>query len=139
MTYDGGVVMIGSEWADWTRSPTSLGGKNTQRVHVLIQRDIDDHCARAKRAGAKIVMEPADQFYGHRTYVATDLEGHYWSFAQPVRNIWYRARSPAASTPCPSRLRIPPRADGERPGSGRCLQPATSDTSRYNRNGRARG
>lgn len=87
MTYDGGVVMIGSEWADWTRSPTSLGGKNTQRVHVRIQRNIDDHCARARRAGAKIVMEPADQFYGDRTYVATDLEGHYWTFAQPVRNI----------------------------------------------------
>ncbi|HET9388325.1 MAG TPA: VOC family protein [Steroidobacteraceae bacterium] len=87
MTYGGGVVMIGGEWADWTRSPTSLGGKNTQRVHVQIQRDIDDHCARAKRAGAKIVMEPADQFYGHRVYVATDLEGHYWTFAQPVRNI----------------------------------------------------
>ncbi len=32
-------------------------------------------------------MEPADQFYGDRTYVATDPEGHYWSFAQPVRTV----------------------------------------------------
>lgn len=87
MTYDGGVVMIGTEWADWTRSPASLGGKNTQRVHVRIQRGIDEHCAQARRAGAKIVLEPADQFYGDRTYVATDLEGHYWTFAQPVRSV----------------------------------------------------
>jgi uncharacterized glyoxalase superfamily protein PhnB len=87
MTHDGGVVKIGSEWADWTRSPASLGGKNTQRVHVLIDRGIDEHCARAREAGAKIVMELADQFYGDRSYIAADLEGHYWTFSQPVRNV----------------------------------------------------
>ncbi|MFZ0499794.1 MAG: VOC family protein [Steroidobacteraceae bacterium] len=87
MTYGDGIVMIGSEWADWTRSPASLGGKNTQRIHVRIERGIDEHCARARRAGAKIMMEPADQFYGHRTYIAADLEGHCWTFAQPVRDI----------------------------------------------------
>ena len=87
MTHEDGVVMIGSEWADWTRSPASLGGKNTQRVHVRIGRGIDEHCARARQAGARIVMEPADQFYGDRTYIAADLEGHYWSFAQPVRQV----------------------------------------------------
>ena len=87
MTFDGGVVMIGTEWADWTRSPISLGGMNTQRVHVRLQRGIDEHFARACRAGAKVVMKPADQFYGDRTYVVTDPEGHYWTFAQPVRNV----------------------------------------------------
>jgi uncharacterized glyoxalase superfamily protein PhnB len=87
MTYGDGVVMIGSEWADWTRSPASLGGKNTQRIHVRVARGIDEHCARARQAGARIVMEPADQFYGDRTYIAADLEGHHWSFAQPVRDI----------------------------------------------------
>jgi uncharacterized glyoxalase superfamily protein PhnB len=87
MTHGDGVVMIGTEWADWTRSPASLGGKNTQRVHVRIERAIDEHCARARRAGAKIVKEPEDQFYGDRTYIAADLEGHYWTFSQPVRNV----------------------------------------------------
>ena len=87
MTHDDGVVMIGGEWADWTRSPASLGGKNTQRVHVRIERGIDEHCARARQAGAKIVMEPADQFYGARTYTAADPEGHYWTFSQAVRNV----------------------------------------------------
>lgn len=87
MTYAGGVVMIGGEWADWTRSPASLGGKNTQRVHVGIEHGIDEHCARARQAGAKIVMEPADQFYGARSYIATDLEGHYWTFSQTVREV----------------------------------------------------
>ena len=87
MSHGDGVVMIGGEWADWTRSPSSLGGKNTQRVHVRIEHGIDEHCARARQAGAKVVMEPADQFYGDRTYIATDLEGHYWTFSQPVRTV----------------------------------------------------
>jgi len=87
MTHDDGVVMIGSEWADWTRSPASLGGKNTQRIHVRIERGIDEHCARARQAGAKIVMELADQFYGDRTYIAADPEGHHCSFSQPVRKV----------------------------------------------------
>lgn len=87
MSHHGGVVMIGSEWTDWTRSPVSLGGKNTQRVHVRIDHGIDEHCARARKAGAIIVMEPADQFYGDRTYIAADPEGHHWSFWQPVRQV----------------------------------------------------
>jgi uncharacterized glyoxalase superfamily protein PhnB len=87
MMYGDGVVMIGSEWADWTRSPASLGGKNTQRVHVRVDSDIDEHCARSRRAGATIVKEPEDQFYGDRTYIAADLEGHYWTFWRPVRNV----------------------------------------------------
>lgn len=87
MTYGDGIVMIGGEWKDWTRSPASLGGKNTQRVHVGIEHGIDEHCDRARQAGAKIVMEPADQFYGARSYIATDLEGHYWTFSQTVRQV----------------------------------------------------
>jgi len=87
MTYSDGVVMIGTEWADWTRSPASMGGKNTQRVHVRIDRGIDEHCARARQAGAKIVKEPEDQFYGDRSYIAADLEGHYWTFSQHVRDV----------------------------------------------------
>src|SRR5580700_3276372 len=87
MTHGDGVVMIGTEWADWTRSLASQGGKNTQRVHVRIERGIDEHCARARRAGATIVKEPDDQFYGDRTYIAANLEGHYWTFAQPVRDV----------------------------------------------------
>ena len=87
MTYGDGVVMIGSEWEDWTRSPASLDGKNTQRVHVRVNKGIDEHFARACKAGANVVMEPADQFYGDRSYVVTDPEGHYWTFAQTVKEI----------------------------------------------------
>ena len=39
------------------------------------------------KAGANVVMEPADQFYGERTYRAIDPEGHVWNFAQPVAEL----------------------------------------------------
>lgn len=89
MAWGDGVVMIGGPWPgwDWLCSPKSAGGRNTQRVHVRVDRDIDGHCERARKAGAKIVKEPADQFYGDRSYVAEDLEGHHWTFAQPVREV----------------------------------------------------
>ena len=87
MTHDDGVIMVGNEWTDWAKSPASLGGKNTQRIHVRIQSGIDEHCARARAAGAKITLEPTTQFYGDRTYAAQDHEGHHWTFAQPVRQV----------------------------------------------------
>jgi hypothetical protein len=52
------LSMIATEWADWTRGPASLGRKNTQRVHVRIESDIDAHCERSRRADAKIAKEP---------------------------------------------------------------------------------
>jgi uncharacterized glyoxalase superfamily protein PhnB len=87
MGHGDGIVMIGNEWADWARSPASLGGKNTQRIHVRLENGIDAHCERARQAGATIAMEPADQFYGERSYMAVDLEGHHWTFSQPIRHV----------------------------------------------------
>jgi len=87
MTHDEGVIMVGSEFATWTQSPLAVGGANTQRVHVRLRSGIDEHCARARQAGAKIAMEPADQFYGDRSYMAVDLEGHHWTFSQAVKQV----------------------------------------------------
>ena len=90
-----GRIMIGSDWAEWTRSPASIDGANTQSVHVQLPTGIDEHCVRAREAGAAIVAEPQDQFYGDRTYRAADPEGHVWSFAMHVRDVT-RAEAEAA-------------------------------------------
>ncbi len=79
-----GVIMVGSEWDDDHRSPASLGGKNTQSVHIQIETDIDAHCLRAKAAGAEVFAEPETQFYGDRTYRCRDPEGHIWTVGQTV-------------------------------------------------------
>lgn len=55
--------------------------------------DSDAHCARARAAGAVIVREPTNQFYGVREYTARDSEGHEWFFSTPLPG---RAATPPA-------------------------------------------
>ena len=78
-----GVVMMGRPGADY-RNPKHLGHV-TQGLYVYVD-DVDAHFRRAKEAGAKILAEPADQFYGDRRYTAEDPEGHRF-FAQHVRDV----------------------------------------------------
>ncbi len=85
MRFGDAAVMVGHEWSADHQSPASLGGRNTQTVHIHINSDIDAHCERARRAGAEIIEEPEDQFYGDRAYRCRDLEGHIWSIGQAVR------------------------------------------------------
>lgn len=87
MRFGDAVVMIGNEWSADHKSPKSIGGKNTQTVHIQITTDIDAHCERARAAGAEILMEPATQFYGDRTYRCRDPEGHIWTVAQTVEAV----------------------------------------------------
>jgi uncharacterized glyoxalase superfamily protein PhnB len=82
-----GRIMVGSEWSEDHRSPRSVGGKNTQTVHVQLDEDIDAHCERARAAGAQIIAEPETQFYGDRTYRCRDPEGHIWTLSQPVAQV----------------------------------------------------
>lgn len=84
LTFGDGSVMVGGEWSADHNSPASIGGKNTQSVHIQIDTDLDAHCERARAAGAEIVAEPALQFYGDKTYRCRDPEGHIWSVAQTV-------------------------------------------------------
>lgn len=85
LRYADGLIMVGSEWNEDTKSPASIGRKCTQTVHIHLTENIDAHCERARKAGAEILQEPATQFYGDRTYRARDPEGHIWTFGQTVK------------------------------------------------------
>jgi uncharacterized glyoxalase superfamily protein PhnB len=96
MRFGDAVVMVGSEWSADHKSPKSIGGKNTQTVHIQIDSDVDAHCERARAAGGEILMEPATQFYGDRTYRCRDPEGHIWTVGQMVKAVT-REEAEAAS------------------------------------------
>jgi uncharacterized glyoxalase superfamily protein PhnB len=85
MRFGDGLIYVGREWDELHRSPAGLNGVNTQSIHVQLESGIDEHYARAKAAGAIIVRELADQFYGDRVYGAADPEGHIWTFGQTLR------------------------------------------------------
>jgi len=84
MEFGNGVVMMGCPGPDY-RNPKHLGGV-TQSLYLYVD-EVDKHFRRAVEAGAKIVSEPADQFYGDRNYAAEDPEGHLWYFAERVREM----------------------------------------------------
>ena len=87
MQIQDGVIMM-SPAADnesWA-SPQSQSGRVTQSLFVYVD-DVDEHCSKARSTGAEIVSELEDMFWGDRTYVATDLEGHRWTFAQRTKDV----------------------------------------------------
>lgn len=96
MRFGNAAIMIGNEWSEDHKSPASIGGKNTQTVHIQIDTDVDVHCERARAAGFNIIVEPATQFYGDRTYRCRDPEGHIWTVAQTVQPV-SREEAEAAS------------------------------------------
>lgn len=78
-------IMLGAAGAHGLASPKSLGG-STSALVVYVDA-IDAHFERARAAGAEIVSEPADQFWGDRRYEVRDPEGHGWSFHQHLRDV----------------------------------------------------
>lgn len=106
MKFGDSVVMVGNEWSADHKSPKSLGGKNTQTVHVQLAKgeDIDAHCEHARKAGAEILAEPSTQFYGDRTYRARDREGHIWTFGVTVEEIGADAWDKASGLKTKARL-----------------------------------
>jgi uncharacterized glyoxalase superfamily protein PhnB len=77
-----GMIMLGSmndnAYGRLMRSPQEAGG-STQSIYVVVA-DADAHCARAKAAGAEIVLDLEDKDYGGRDYTCRDREGHVWTF-----------------------------------------------------------
>jgi uncharacterized glyoxalase superfamily protein PhnB len=71
-----GMIMLGSGGRP---DPANPWRSTPQGVYVHVP-DIDAHYARAKAAGAEIVMALRDTDYGAREYSARDPDGHLWSF-----------------------------------------------------------
>ncbi len=70
-----GMIMLGSG----KHEPPNPWDEVPQGVYVRVD-DVDAHYARAKAAGAEVVMELYDTPYGSREYSVRDPEGHLWSF-----------------------------------------------------------
>jgi uncharacterized glyoxalase superfamily protein PhnB len=83
LSFGNGMIMLGSarddEFGRRVKPPRETGGIGTQSAYVIVE-NADAHHARAKAAGAEIVMEVEDQDYGGRLYSCLDPEGHLWSF-----------------------------------------------------------
>lgn len=79
LTYGNGMIMLGSarDDPDAIVLPSTPGGRLTQ-ANLLVVSDIEAHYERVKAAGANIVMELEEQFYGGSLFAVRDPEGHLW-------------------------------------------------------------
>ena len=70
-------VMMSDEYREMNfLSPQSRGGTSVH-LYVYVQ-DCDAMIRRAAQAGAKVLREPKDQFYGDRSGSVEDPFGHVW-------------------------------------------------------------
>ncbi|HJQ38019.1 MAG TPA: VOC family protein [Thermoanaerobaculia bacterium] len=71
-------VMIAQAFGEWTPRPSTL---------YLYVDDTDETYRRALAAGAKSLMEPADQFYGDRNGGVEDAFGNWWWIATRIEDV----------------------------------------------------
>ncbi|MFI6149410.1 VOC family protein [Streptomyces sp. NPDC051109] len=78
LAYGNGLVMLGSKGSG-SVFDKSVGDGGPVGVYVVVD-DVDAHHRRAAEHGVEVLMEPTDQDYGSRDYMARDAEGNIWSF-----------------------------------------------------------
>lgn len=80
------TLMLSDEYPEYDIfSPQSLGGTGTA-IHLHVA-NADAVAARAVAAGAIMVREPADQFYGERSCAIRDPFGHEWSLGHEIEKV----------------------------------------------------
>ena len=80
------VLMLADEFPEMGHlSPKTLGGSPvTLSIYV---KDADEVVKNAQEAGAKLLREVADQFYGDRAGMVEDPFGHRWHVATHVEDV----------------------------------------------------
>jgi PhnB protein len=81
---NGGTIFLADDFSGMMggkcMTPEALGGSPIT-LHLVLD-DVDSFWARAVGAGATVVMELADQFWGDRYGQLLDPYGHKWSLGQ---------------------------------------------------------
>lgn len=75
--------MMTEERPEWAK----MGQGVTKSSTYVYVDDPDATLKRAKEKGAKVVMEPADMFYGDRTACFVDPFGQSWTVALHVEDV----------------------------------------------------
>ena len=83
LSFGTGIIMLGIgeatiSSATLVKPPADVGG-TTQSVYIAVP-DADAVFAKAKAAGAEILMGLTDQPYGSRDFICRDPEGQVWCF-----------------------------------------------------------
>jgi uncharacterized glyoxalase superfamily protein PhnB len=78
-----GMIMVGSSgrggaYGDLMVQPGDIDGRQTQTIYLAVA-DADAVHARARDAGAAMLIDLADEAHGGRGFTCRDPDGHVWS------------------------------------------------------------
>jgi uncharacterized glyoxalase superfamily protein PhnB len=80
------TLMLSDEFPEYgIVGPEVLGG-TSMSMHLHVD-DADAWIARAVEAGAKVVREAKDEFYGERSGVVRDPFGHEWLIGHQIEEV----------------------------------------------------
>lgn len=86
ISIDGARIMLADEFPEYdTAGPATRGG-TTVTLHLEVD-DVDAITARARAAGATILREPTDEFYGARSARVQDPFGHVWQISTMIEEM----------------------------------------------------
>ena len=83
LTISGAMVIIEGEWPTLASRAPQPDGSSPVVVFVYV-KDVDAVVERAVAAGAKILLEVKNQFWGDRTGRIIDPSGHVWTIATRI-------------------------------------------------------
>jgi PhnB protein len=100
MAIDGSVFMVGDADTPFSSPDT---GATSVGLHVYVP-SVDTLAERARDAGAEVLQEPTDMFYGDRSAMLRDPFGHIWVFLThqddvPPDEVVARGRALLAEAP----------------------------------------
>lgn len=93
LTFGNGMIMLGSAQSETPYTPLAampdeIGGRETRSVFLLVN-DCDAVYALAKAAGAEMVFDLEEKFYGGKGFTCRDPEGYLWHVG--TYNPWVKA------------------------------------------------
>jgi PhnB protein len=80
------LVMLSDPFPQSSAKPPNEVGAATSSIFMYVE-DVDAAVKKAVDAGATIVMEPEDQFWGDRFGTIKDPYGHIWGIATHVEDV----------------------------------------------------
>jgi uncharacterized glyoxalase superfamily protein PhnB len=86
LDFDGASLMLSDEYPEYgITGPQTLGGVSSS-IHLHVD-DCDAVIRRAVAAGATLVREAKDQFYGERSGTVRDPFGHEWNIGHHLEDL----------------------------------------------------
>lgn len=86
LDFGGTTLMLSDEYPELGFTGPQTVGATTMSIHLHVD-DADEAIRRAVAAGATVLRQPQDQFYGERSGTVRDPFGHEWNIGHEIEKV----------------------------------------------------